>query len=55
MDSDTLLKLGAAWGALQAIAGFLTAILPKHTVVFKLAKAIVAGASRQPPADASGG
>lgn len=46
MDTDTLITLGAGWGALQALATFLTAFLPKHTIAFKIAKAISSGAQR---------
>lgn len=47
MDQNTLVLVGAGWGAIQAVAAFLTAFLPKHTIAFKIAKSIVAGASRQ--------
>lgn len=48
MDLDTLQTLGAAYGALQAIANVLALVLPKHTVAFKIAKWILAGVSRAP-------
>lgn len=49
MDTNTLVTLGAAWGAIQALAGFLTAILPNNTIAWKISKAIVSGAARPAP------
>jgi hypothetical protein len=46
MDTDLVVKLGAAYAALQAVAQAVMVIAPKHTIVFKVAKFIVAGPSR---------
>lgn len=43
---DTFYKLGALWAGLQAFATVLTGVFPKHTIAFRIAKAIAGGAAR---------
>lgn len=38
--------VGAGYGVVQAVANLLTLVLPKNTVAFKIAKWLIAGASR---------
>lgn len=45
-DSDTLLKLGAGYAALQAVAQFVMVVASKNTIAFKVAKFVVSGPSR---------
>lgn len=46
MDSDTIVKLGAVYAALQGVAQAVMLIFPKNTIVFRAAKWMVAGPSR---------
>ncbi len=46
MNQNTVMLLGAAYGALQAVAQFLMLVLPSNTVVWKAAKFLVSGPAR---------
>jgi len=46
LNQNTVMLLGAAYGALQAVAQFLMLVLPSNTVVWKAAKFLVSGPAR---------
>lgn len=52
-STDTALKLGAGYAALQGLAQFLMMVLPPHTIAWKVSKYLTSGPARpvQDPAN----
>lgn len=46
MDTETLMKIGAIYGALQGVGQVVMMFAGKNTVAFKIAKMLVSGPSR---------
>lgn len=49
LNPDVVVKLGAVYGALQAIAQAVMLFVGKNTIAFKIAKYVTSGPQRPPP------